>query len=157
MITVVKELIHDIEVGTLTNCAEERSVELCQEQVHEWHSICVCGIGEFRLQILIQLLVLSGLIQSNLSIVDRIYPIPGQWSYIHLESCGVDPAEMFDCMTILGYKLGISRMSYLENLLRETQPDQEEMKDIFFKHQTFYKVNLSETGKYMVQEKPYGE
>jgi hypothetical protein len=78
--------------------------------------ICKCEINEFRIQILIEMIVLAGLVTKGHHVADRGYPAKGKGSYKLLQDNKVGDESMIETMQMLGFQLGISRQSLQENL-----------------------------------------
>jgi hypothetical protein len=159
VIKVMRELIEWIEL-----CAFETLTDSELQAKYSWFcssfaSVCPkCEIKEFRLQLMIELLVLTGFVRTGLHITDRAFPVVGRGSYVHLKQNQVADNDMMPTMQMLGSKIGISRQSYLENLCCEARPERKEVWDVFFKWQSlFLLLPYGVDGKLAVFRKHYGE
>jgi hypothetical protein len=159
VIKVMRELIEWIEL-----CAFETLTDSELQAKYSWFcssfaSVCPkCEIKEFRLQLMIELLVLTGFVRTGLHITDRAFPVVGRGSYVHLKQNQVADKDMMPTMQMLGSKIGISRQSYLKNLCCEARPERKEVWDVFFKWQSlFLLLPYGVDGKFAVFRKHYGE
>jgi hypothetical protein len=100
--------------------------------------ICKCEINEFRIQILIEMIVLAGLVTKGHHVADRGYPAKGKGSYKLLQDNKVGDESMIETMQMLGFQLGISRQSLQENLCCESRPERNEIWDCFYRGQSLF-------------------
>jgi hypothetical protein len=70
--------------------------------------ICKCEINEFQIQILIEMMVLTGLVTKGHHVSDRAYPAKGKGPYKILQENKVGEELMIVTMKMLGFELGIS-------------------------------------------------
>jgi hypothetical protein len=128
------------------------------EFISSLSDVCNCEINEFRLQLLIEMIVLTGLATKGQHVADQAYPAKGKGSFKFLQDNKVGEDSMVDTMKMLGFKLGISRQSYLENLCCEARPERKEIWDVFYKGQSlfFLKPNGGDGGMAVFQKR-YGE
>jgi hypothetical protein len=101
-------------------------------------NICKCEINEFRIQILIEMIVLTGLVTRGHHVADRAYPAKGKGSYKLLRDNKVAEESMMETMQVLGFQLGIGRQSHQENLCCEARPERNEIWDCFYRGQSLF-------------------
>jgi hypothetical protein len=118
---------------------------------------CRCEIGEFRLQLIAELLVLTGLVENGLEVAQRVYPVKEKGSYKHLMQNGVPEEKMIPTMEMLGTKLGLHCLAHLENLCCESYPERKDAWDVFFKGMNLYLIRRSSSGASRVYKKKYGQ
>jgi hypothetical protein len=120
-------------------------------------NVCQCEIQGFRLQIMIELMVLSGLVSKGHHMADHAYPVKGRGSYKHLDENNVLEKDMMVTMELLGERLGISRHSLQENILCEARPGRGDVWDVFYFGQSLFLLRpFGSEGKMGVCCKEYG-
>ncbi len=158
----MKDVITYMAAWTTKEVSDSEHKDNCQEFCERFKSICKCEIGHFRLQIMMELLGLSGLVSEEmdgLRVTDSVYPVKALGSYKHLSENGVEPGDdMISMIEIIGQKLGINRRAYVENLICEARPEQNQVWDVFFESQRLYILKIEAvSGNLMVHKKRYGE
>ena len=107
-------------------------------------NICTCEINEFRIQILIEMIVLTGLVTTGHHVADRAYPVKGKGSYKLMRDNKVVDESMMETMEKLGFQLGICRQSHQENLCCEARPERHEIWDCFYRGQSLFLLRPSD-------------
>ena len=114
-------------------------------------------IGEFRLQLLFELLVLTGVVSKGMHVADHTYPVQGKGSYRHLRESKVEEADMMPTMQLLGVKLGVERQAHQECLCCEAWPNRKQtIVDVFFRDQSLFLLRQTPSREWAVYRKQYG-
>jgi hypothetical protein len=129
----------------------------CLRFCSSFSDIGKCEIGEFRLQLLFELLVLTGVVSQGHHVADHSYPVQGKGSFRHLQESNVAEVDMMATMQLLGVKLGIERQAYQECLCCEAWPKQKQkIVDVFFQYQSLFLLRRNASGGWAVYRKRYG-
>lgn len=158
VLKVMRDLIEWIESCQFETLSDSELQEKYSSFCSSFATVCPkCEIKDFRLQLMIELLVLTGFVGMGLHITDRAFPVKGRGSYVHLKQNKVADEDMMPTMQMLGTKLGISRQAYLENICCEARPERKDVWDVFFKGQSlFLLLPIGVDGKLAVFRKRYG-
>ena len=144
-----------------TEMLDEEYSRVCLDFCTEMNNLTKCEMGEFRFQILINLLVLTGMVNAGHNVVNRRYPIPRHPSYQHLVEVLTEefPVEFTTKLHFLGNKFGVQSQAVVDNICSGSWSQAESSFDVFYRGQSLYRVgNIPHLdGGYGVLEKTYGE
>ena len=104
-------------------------------------------------------MVLTDLVSRGLDVVNRRYPVPGESSFMHLQTCSVEDEQMTTAMHLLGNKMAVRSQAVMENICGESNPERNKNWDVFFDTQSLYRVaQMPEVeGGYAVMVKHFGD
>jgi hypothetical protein len=165
VLVVMRELQEWNETTNLKALLDDDYKMMCVDFCDKFEKVCKCEMGELRLQVLIDMLVLTGMVKRGHNIVDRSYPVEGHPSYQHLVEYLEEDQERDGSMTtalhFLGNKLGIPSQAVVNNICGQSIKGgiHNTGWEVFFRGQSLYKVGFHQgmDGGYAVFDKPYGE
>jgi hypothetical protein len=139
VVNVLKHIIEWIQsLDSPTSPSNEELKSQYAQFCSHLSDICICEINEFRIQILIEMIVLTGLVTQGHHVADRAYPAKGKGSYKLLRDNQVGEESMIVTMQMLGAELGISQQSHQENLCCEARPERNQIWDCFYRGQSLF-------------------
>lgn len=135
----------------------KEQIELASGDIHK--ILHKAQLGPFRLTIFIQLMVLSGYIESGGGVLDKAYPVEDRGSYKTMKGeCKIPPEQMATAMYLLSETLGIVkfREGAIENLACEMGKNRKVVSDYLYRGSAIFMMRDDGEGRRRPWMKFYG-
>jgi hypothetical protein len=123
-------------------CSQKEFKDTLERYAKNLNDCCLkVELGEFRLTIFIQLMVLSGCLDQGYTVLTKAYPVKERGSWKTLNGrVGLEEEEMFDTMREVSRELGLpkDRQDFCEGLCCEANPNRERVWELLFKGQNLF-------------------